>query len=363
MLVGAIGWVGVPARAQQPDPLVEKVQTLLDSKIDSHVTPGLALAIFQNGRLRCNLVSGLRRVDEPENRLTPEDRFHLGSCTKAMTATLIGILVDEGKLDWSDSLADRLPQILDKIDPIYHEVTLWQLLTHRGGIPRDGPGWTEAGVNTLENRLTIVKKALAQKPESLQVGDYHYSNLGYVIAGLFAETLEKESYESLLKRKVWDPLGMTSAGFGVPDSQQPAQQPWGHAKTQKGLNPIAFDNPPSMAAAGATHMTLADWSRFAAVHLDLACRDHHLLSYPTLARLHQPYSEVGPLYAAGWLLQKNRSGTCLSHAGSNTFWFASIRLCPEQDMALLVAANGPLATAAPTVDEIVESVWNWLELD
>ena len=68
--------------------------------------PSLAVVSIRDGTPGEVIVTGVRKQGE-STKVTPHDKFHIGSCTKSMTATLIGMLVDEGKLKWESTIADR----------------------------------------------------------------------------------------------------------------------------------------------------------------------------------------------------------------------------------------------------------------
>lgn len=352
-----------PATALQEDALGKKLQRTVDEAVSDNC-PAFVAVILRDGKVVGNAASGLRRRDEPENPVTINDKFHLGSCTKAMTATLVGILVDEGKLDWDDTIEERLPELAKSIDPVYREVTLWQLLAHRGGLTPGGAFWNKQGINTHENRLEIAAKAMEKKPEQLDAGNFQYSNLGYLVAGLFTESVTGESWETLIQQKVFEPLNMESAGFGVPDTERPATHPWGHSVTAQGLHPIKFDNAPSLAPAGTVHCSILDWARFIALHLDQQCKHHDLLKPETLKKLHTAYDGPGPKYGGGWSIATNsKLGLELEHNGSNTFWISTVSAFPENGGAVLVITNGPLKKAANEIQTLESTIVGWLAAD
>src|SRR5438477_8444427 len=110
------------------------VSALLAPIIQKHDVPGMAAAVVQSGETVAIGAAGVRTRGKPD-KITAADQFHLGSDTKAMTAMLCGILVDEGKLKWSQTLGETFPELKKSMNPQYQAVTLEQLLTHRGGAP------------------------------------------------------------------------------------------------------------------------------------------------------------------------------------------------------------------------------------
>lgn len=315
-----------------------------------HQVPGMVCGILAQDRLRLG-ASGVRKAGSPEP-ITTEDLLHLGSCTKAMTATLIGGLVEEKKLAWEMRLGDAFPDLKEQMTERIRSITLQQLLTHRSGLPANGPWW-ELGQkqSTTAQRLNLLKKMMQGELAFEPGTKYLYSNTGYALAGLMAERVAGEAWEKLLRARVFEPLGMGSAGFGAPGTPGQADQPWGHVVKPEGPSPLQADNAPALGPAGTVHCTLVDWARFANLHLHAARGDARLLKPETFMHLHT--SPQGTDYACGWIVTTRlwAGGTVLTHAGSNTMWYAVVWIAPQKDFAALVVANSGGKEAEKACDE------------
>ena len=333
--------VEVTGRSSSADSLTERVRQQVTDAMDNGLGPGVVVAVIRDGNIACRVAQGMRRADEPNNPLTTDDKVHLGSCTKAMTGTLIGMLVDDGTLKFSDTVGQRLPQVKARIHADWHNVTLLELLQHRSGLPGAGPFYTDGGHPKHETRVKIVMQILQKpRPEDHQRGTYGYSNLGYLLAAVMAEQATEKSWEDLIKQRVFQPLNMTSAGFGPPDRSTPAAHAWGHRQFGEKLIPIAMDNPLSMAPAGCVHCTISDWCRFIKLHLNEDTPK--LLSKDTLQQLHTPAADGQTPYACGWIVKEIAGQRVIWHNGSNTMWYAAVNAAPETDTAVLVVCNGPI---------------------
>ncbi len=275
------------------------------------------------------------RTRGKEERVQATDRWHLGSNTKAMTATLAGILIQEGKLKWTTSLGEVFPNARKE----YHPVTLEMLLCHRGGFPppeQTAPeGLSMLSLHTLpgaphEARAEYVKKALAQNPFAPPGTQTVYSNMGYIIAGALIEKVVGKPWEALMQEKIFTPLEMKSAGFG------PLIEPSPHIPAGNPVPPSRLaDNPPLLGPAGTVHASLRDYARFLQIHLGAG----RLLQEETLRKLHTPPD--GETYAFGWLVVKREwaGGTALTHAGSNTLNYAVAWLAPQLGFAVVAVTN------------------------
>jgi CubicO group peptidase (beta-lactamase class C family) len=329
-----------------------------------HKLPGLAAAIISGGEVQALGATGVRRAGG-EERLTVHDQFHIGSCTKAMTATMLGMLVEAGTLDWSTTVGEVFEDI--PMNDAWKPITLEQLLHNRAGAPAHlnaGGLWPRLWAfqgPAREARMELVKGVLAEPPST--PGEFVYSNAGFAIAGAMAERRTDTHWEDLMRRRLFEPLGMTAAGFGPPGDPESIDQPRGHHASGKPEEPgPRADNPAAIGPANSVHCSLADWGRFIAMHAATAPRPNTppLITAATLKKLQTPADGPGDRYAMGWIVSTrpwakgndDGEGLILTHAGSNSLWFAVVWIAPERDLAVLVTSNQG-GTAARACDEAV----------
>lgn len=275
-----------------------------------------------------------------------EGQWHLGSNTKAMTATVAGMLVEQGLLRWDSTIGEVIGERVPTFDPAHRDTTLAMLFHHTSGIAAN-INWFSAP----EDRVACAAEILARPPDGAR-GEYAYSNAGYVVAGAMMEVVTGKRWEELMKEKLFVPLGMTNTGFGPP--ARPGS-PWGHASGLLGWKALApatrgSDNPPVMGPAGTVHTTMVDYSRFVAAHLKGAQGVGGIVSAETFAALHTP--DGGGDYGMGWIVTEREwaGGRVLTHGGSNTLWFVTVWIAPEKDMAFFAATNAGGDDAFQAVD-------------
>ena len=359
---------------------------------------GMAAAVLRGERIIAQGVAGVRKRGTAE-RITLDDRFHLGSCGKAMTATLVAMLVEEGKLNWTTTLGEVFADTVKPMHPAWAKVTLRQVLAHRSGLRfdpdgvvrvlylvlapyaslRSRPESIRSSEATLpQQRLQIVRQALSRPAKIPPDTKYWYSNLGYVLAGAVLEHLTGRAWEDLMRERLFQPLGISTGGFGPPGAADKTEQPWGHSSfVGKPLDPgnPAADLPLFYSPAGLAHMTITDWAKFIGLYLrgDPANPHCHatLLKLDTFAELLHPVAPpyfkkwvtraitllvtgeaaTAATYSAGWCIsaaswakgtQPGGIGHYLWHAGSNGRWNCVVSIAPEIDFAVFVACNrGP----------------------
>lgn len=297
--------------------------------------PALAVAAWRDGKLLDMQAVGLRKIDDAASKVTTQDKWHVGSNTKAMTAALIAIFVDRGTLRWSDTVGGLLKGWT--IDPGFKTVTLDQLIRHEGGVAEQPPDelwkqlWTDGAAPGA--RTSFVKAILA-KPPAQKPGTFVYSNTSYMIAGALLEAKTGKTWEQLMRDELFAKLGMTSCGFGAPGSKDTVDQPWGH---DAGGTPIApgpaADNPPGLGPAGTVHCTLEDYGKF----LNMIATGTPALITPEAMQHLQ--TARGGQYAGGWIVAPAPQGSLLVHSGSNTMWYATAMVAPAKKVAFVVVTN------------------------
>jgi CubicO group peptidase (beta-lactamase class C family) len=318
------------------------VARLLETIRVKHNVPSLAVAVVFDGKIVATNAVGVRKEGDSQ-RVTAGDEYHLGSITKSMTATVAGMLVEQGKISWTTTVREVFPELKDQIDPKYRGVTLEQFLSQRGGAPHKAPSdlWKkawEAEGTPSEQRLAYVKGLLARKPEADPGTKFIYSNQGYAIAGVMLERTAGKPWEDLMRTLLFEPLGMTSAGFGAPATEGKVDQPWGHTTKPVPPSPGA-DNPLAISPAGAVHCSMEDLAKYVIFHMTGEQGASKLLKAETFKKLHTAVG--GGDYALGWVIMERdwAHGRTLFHNGSNTMFFAVIWAAPNRNCAIVVATN------------------------
>ena len=345
----------------------------------AHDLPAMAAVAVRDGAIVAVNAVGVRKRGDA-TPVTVHDKFHLGSCTKSMTATLAAILIEEGRIDWQTTIADVLGKMVPKIDSALERIPLIQLLCHWSGITtRNSPKETTLAQlyrqgalkgPPREQRRRFAKLILAESPETTPGTHYAYSNLNYTIAGHMLETVAGEEWESLLVARLARPLKMSSVGFGAMGTPGKIDQPWQHwvkkeeggeGKEPKEAAPVAIepgpnsDNPPVLGPGGTAHMTASDWGRYLIAHVDGEHGLAPLLKLETWRKLHEP--PHGGEAALGWFrTQRKWGGRVYNHNGTNNQNYAVVWISPERRLGFGVMTNQGGKSASTATDEVCVGV-------
>ena len=330
----------LPAAAR-PRAVGDQAAAALDAVFATTAPPALAAGIVGREGLIWSGVRGVRRAGTADPA-TLNDRWHLGSNTKAMTAAVFGRLVAKGRARWAMPVAAAFPGLT--VDPAWNTITLDDLMRHRGGL-LDGPvvnrAWLIAAHGDTRP-LPVQRAELAARvfsaPPAGPVGTFAYSNGNYIVVGAAIEALTGEAWETVMQRELFAPLDLVSGGFGAPKGEGP----WGH-RGGTPVNPAGFaDNPPALGPAGTVHMTLADYGRFVGAMMGGA---PDWLGADTRRHLLTPAAGDPPAYAAGWGVITapwagvSGPGPAITHNGSNTMWFATVLAAPERGLGVIALSN------------------------
>jgi len=339
-----------------------QLRVLLDSVRQKYDLPALGAAVFTKDSVLGLAVVGVRRIGN-STPASARDVFHIGSDTKAMTAGLLGLLVDRGKLRWESRLDEIFPELKPSMRPEYRDITVRELLTHRSGIvPNPTVSFIDATpLATPRAQREAFMRWIVQQPLASPRGSHAYANSNYIIAGAIAERLFNGDYEHLLIAELLAPLGITTAGFGAPGRADAVDQPWGHSigwlGFRRAVSPgLAADNPPVFGSAGRLHLSLPDWARWGRAVIRAARGEQSPWSPATGKSLVTPMASDSRAFASafGWGVGRRTwagpTGRVLSHTGSNGRWYAVAWLAPDTNFGLLVVTNQGGDKAAKATD-------------
>jgi CubicO group peptidase (beta-lactamase class C family) len=321
--------------------------------------PGLAAAAVLDGKIIACGATGVRKYGEA-TPVTIHDQFHIGSCTKSMTASLAAILVADGKITWKTTVAEVFPDF--KIHPDFQKATLLQLCSNSGGLAHDVPPklWNATVADRekpeAEQRQHFVRSLLSAPPSYPPGTQNVYSNSGFTIAGAMLEKVGAKPYGELIKERLFNPLHLDSAGFGSPGTAGKIDQPCGHVRRLGFTFPISpgpdADNPPAISPAGRVHLSILDFATYASFHLGTA--KNSPLDPEALKFLHTPVAPSQE-YGCGWINLERpwAGGTALMHNGTNTMNYAVMWLAPNKKFAAVAACNIDSEIGPKTCDDAV----------
>ena len=310
--------------------------------------PGAAIAIVKDDRIVFSGGYGTREIgkDLPVDEFT---LFGIGSITKSFTAAAIAILVDEGKLNIDEPASKYLPDLEFSEPHLTRDITVRDLLSHRSGLPRA----SLLLMNRFEPAETVRRLRFMKPAAGLRV-QFTYSNQGYVALGEIVRRLSEQDWESFVKERLFEPLGMnasTTTFDGLEDSENVATP---HAKIEGKLRTIPhrdLDHTGPAGAIGSNAVELGEWLKLQLAGGTKTGRE--FLKAAAVREMHAPQTiiPVSPAveklyrsthfsaYGLGWFMRDYRGRKVVEHGGNVDGMTAQVGMLPEERLGFVMLTN------------------------
>ena len=339
--------IGLPGgtRAQEPFPGLE---AYVAGAVAEWKMPGLAIAIVRNDSIIYEKGFGVLAVGS-STAVNAHTLFEIGSSSKAFTATIVAMLVSDGKMDFDDRITRYLPTFR-LYDPIASaEVTIRDALTHRSGIARGELTWLGSGTTREE----VLHRVRFLEPESPFRSRYSYQNMMFLAAGEAAGRAAGSTWDELVAQRIFTPLGMTTS---VTNSQglenENVATPHGSVRDSAYVKPHL--NMTNIGPAGSILSSVHDMAQWLRFQLgDGVFEGERLIESAPFRETHTPQILMGgggggndsvrvtnfSTYGMGWMVQDYRHQLMWQHGGNTDGMTAAVGMLPEQNLGVVVLSN------------------------
>ena len=361
-----------PARPEAevagPSPDLTAIDAAIEAAVERYDLPGIAVGVVVDGKVAHVRTLG-ETVAGSGDPVTPETLFKIASNSKAMTATVLARLVQQGKVRWDDPVVAHLPHFAMHDPWVTAHMTVRDLLVHNSGLPEGGGDlmlWPEPNRFT---RLDITRGLRHIVPAYGFRAGYAYDNLLYVVAGEVAAAAGGAPYEVLVRREVFEPLGLDGCRVGAFDrTGLSVAQPHRHDGAR--AVPYRLDPPlvPEIAsaAAGGIRCPLADMLAWARQWLAPTPAQ---LEWLGPAQREALWTAVTPMpvsqrrkawnnthvyaYALGFRLADANGDWTVSHTGTLGGMYSVMTLLPDLRSGYVVLINGEGDEARTVLDQVL----------
>jgi CubicO group peptidase (beta-lactamase class C family) len=311
---------------------------------------GFAVAVIQKDSVIYAKGFGYRDL-ATHTPVTPHTLFAIGSCTKAFTASLIGILEHDGKLDIDKPVRDYLPALKFYTPPLSGMVTLRDMMCHRTGLPRHDLSWYLFGSNT---RDSMIQRIQYMEPTAGIRERWQYNNFMFAAQGVVAEKLTGRSWEDNVRTKLWQPIGMNESDFSVLDMQKSPDASLGYGlKNDTSIKKLDYYNIDVMGPAGAINSNVLDMAKWVRTWIHggkFHGKEVIPANYVNEAITAQmamggglPAKETPDVffsaYGFGWFLASYRGHYRVEHGGNIDGFSASTCFFPSDSIGIVVLTN------------------------
>ena len=370
--------------------VIAQTQTISAKQIDSLTelvlktfnVPGIAVGVVKDGKLIhakgygvANLTTG-KKVDE--NTL-----FGVASNSKAMTAAVLGQLVDEGKIKWDDRVTDYIPEF-KMYDPYVTDAfTIRDLLTHRSGLGLGAGDLMMFPDGSNFTKKDIIHNLRYLKPVSAFRTKYDYDNNLYIVAGEVAERASGIKWEDLVEQRIMKPLGMQKSAASLYRLKDNTNAVRPHAPVNGKLQVLDIDWSESANAAGGIWSNVTDWSKWVIAQMNHGKYGEDLQNKILSTEVHEetwtpqtvikagtaaPYNTHFAAYGLGWFLSDVKGYKQVTHTGGLAGMVTQVVMFPELQLGIIVFTNQQMGAAFNAISRTIQdsylgvSGYDWVKI-
>ncbi len=318
--------------------------------MDDWKVAGLAIAIVKDDKIVFAKGYGVREMGKPD-AVTPNTMFAIGSSSKAFTAATTAILVDEGKIKWSDPASKYLPN-LQLYDPwVTRELSVTDLLTHRVGLERGDLMW----YGSAFSRDEILRRIRFLKPSSSMRSRFGYQNIMYLAAGQIVPSVTGKSWDDFVGERIFTPLGMKSSNTSTTKLAQMQDVATPHMVVNDKIKPIPWRNIDNIAPAGSINSNVTEMAQWVRMQLAMGKYEgKQIISEAGIKNMWASHSIIpldGPgfgtfypkahflNYGMGWFLSDFNGKKMIEHGGAIDGMRSAVAMIPEEKLGVVILSN------------------------
>jgi CubicO group peptidase (beta-lactamase class C family) len=362
--------VPAPTPEPAPEPVLTPEQTLFQQRLTLLVeqleqqrqtlhVPGMAIAVIKDDEVILTHGFGIANI-EKETPVTPETIFAIGSSTKAFTSTLVGMLVDEGKMDWDDPVTKYLPYFHMNVnsDDESDEPTLRDVLSHRTGFTRMGLLFASGQIPREEVLLDSTKA----EPYVPFREKFYYSNVMYMSAGVAVGKAAGADWDTLVKERIFELLDMDSTTTSIlraeKDSRLASGYLWDEDLQAYEYRPMR--NVDNIGPSGSINSNVLDMAQWLRLQLNRGeYEGRRLVSEENLRETWTTQIDIAENvgYGMGWMIREWEGQPVIEHGGNVDGFTAQVAMLPESDIGFVLLTN---ASVSPLPPLAINLVWDTL---
>ncbi len=358
------------AKKKTSEDYLRGLDKFIQERMEEWKVPGLAISVIQDGRLIYSKGFGFRDVEQ-NLPVTPQTLFAIGSCSKAFTAVTMGILVDEGQLEWDRPLKEYLPTFKLKDSFATERMTPRDLVCHRSGLPRHDAMW----YNSSASRKDLFDRLQYLEPSEDFRTTFQYQNLMFMTAGYLVEQIAGTSWERFVRNRIFMPLGMTNSNFSVNDSQKALDFALPYMEKDDKVIEIPFRNIDTVGPAGSINSSVTDMANWILLNLNKGkIGDQQVISESSLKEIHSPqmigsksyrYDEsFYSMYGIGWGITSYRGHLRLFHGGGIDGFTSQVVLMPRDNIGMVILTNMNGSALPPIIsNNVIDRLLSLDEID
>jgi CubicO group peptidase (beta-lactamase class C family) len=337
------------ALAQPPkDPRLKGLDTFALRLLKEWNAPGVTIAVVEKNKVVYTGGFGFRD-NEKKLPVTENTLFAIGSCTKAFTASMLGMLEKEGLLSLDKPVREYLPELKFKNDYTNTHATLRDMIVHRTGLPRHDYSW----YGSTATRSELLARIQYQEANAELREKWQYNNFMFMAQGMVIEKLTGKSWEENMKERILMPLGMNHSNFSVIDMEKSADRSLAYATINNVAKAIPYRNIDAIGPAGSVNSSAKDMANWLITWINGGkFNDKEIIPAGYLSQAISIQMAMGgglpgkenpdvhiAGYGFGWLMSSYRGHYRVEHGGGIDGFISSTCFFPSDSIGIFVSSN------------------------
>ncbi|MBT9156479.1 MAG: D-alanyl-D-alanine carboxypeptidase [Firmicutes bacterium] len=313
--------------------------------------PGAAVGVVQDGEVVFAEGFGVTDCNTGQ-AVTADTQFSIGSSTKSFTTTALGLLVDEGVVDWDSPVRTFMPEFRLFDSVASERVCLRDMACHRTGLPR----YDAMLFNPVFTRKDILDRLRHLKPTKDLRTSWQYNNLMFAAMGDIVRRVSGLTWEEFVRQRLLTPLGMTNSSFDCDEILSAPDHAWPHREVDGKISRIEFMSIGATGPAGSINASAKDMAKWLKFNLDLGkVEGKQFLAEATIKEIHSRHIPMRGMqdeeglqqgnYCLGWMSGFYRGGHVIQHGGATVGFATECAFMPSHKTGVVVFTNnnGPVA--------------------
>lgn len=336
-------------QAKTTDPFAG-LDTVFSRVLKDRKAVGVAVAVISKDKVIYSKGFGYRDLDK-KLPVTPNTLFAIGSCSKAFTSSLIGLLNKDGKIDFDKPVRDYLPELKFFNDDLNDNVTVRDIMCHRTGLPRHDYSWY---LFNTSSRDSLIGRIKYQEPTAKLRETWQYNNFMFLLQGVLSEKLMGKTWEENVRENIFTPLGMGTSNFSVRDMPKSNDASLGYGVMKDSIiKQLDYYDINGMGPAGAINSSvneMANWvitwingGKFKGKEILPATYVTQAMSSQMVIAAGLPDKEIPDAhlsnYGFGWFISSYRGHYRVEHGGNIDGFSASTTFFPSDSVGVIVLTN------------------------
>ena len=352
------------AQKQPVDARLKGVEAELEKVLDTWDAPSFAVAVVDKNKVVFAKGFGYRDY-ENKTPATANTLYAIGSCSKAFTASILGILRGDGKLKFDDSPRKYIPELSFYNDEMNNEIMIKDLMCHRTGLPRHDYSWYLFATHSKDE---LIKRIAFQEPFTGVRKTWYYNNFMFLAQGVIAERITGKSWEQNVQEKLFDPIGMSTANLTIAAMKKDKNAAIGYATDEDGkIEKLDYYDIAGMSPAGSINSSVNDMAEWLKVWIHGGkYGDKEIIPAPYVQEAMTPQMVVRggtpgedhpdlhfSTYGYGWFCSSYKGHYRVEHGGNIDGFSANTCFFPSDSIGVVVLCNQNSSSIPSVVRNIV----------